>query len=50
MLNNFINIHDLSTIIKQGSKVFSKITPKLILSKQERVKAAGAHTSDPPKH
>ncbi|MBT4484856.1 MAG: methyltransferase domain-containing protein [Candidatus Latescibacteria bacterium] len=47
MFNNFVNIHDLSTIIKHSSKVFSRITPKQILSKQERVKGAWAHTYNP---
>jgi len=48
MFNNLVNIHDLSTLLKRGPEVFSKLASRLVRGRRGRTKAAWAHTVNPP--
>jgi len=50
MFNNFINIHDITTIFKQGPKAFLKIFLKLLQGQQKRIQTVWSQTSSPPQN
>lgn len=48
MLNNFVNSQDLYDLIDKGPKALPQILARLVFGKQQLVKAAWAHTDNPP--
>lgn len=50
MFNNFVNVEDLQTLIKQGPKVLSEIISRLGIAEKKRIKTAWSHSSNPPKN
>lgn len=48
MLNNFINAKDFYDLINKGPKALPHMVSRLMSREQQRVKAAWAHTDNPP--
>ncbi|MFC1552394.1 class I SAM-dependent methyltransferase [Candidatus Latescibacterota bacterium] len=50
MFNNLLNVHDFIDVMRDSSKALLRLTPGLLLNKEDRVKVAWEHTSAPPRN